>query len=125
MTSSDNNDEYERYLEHLMDAEHSLSCALDCLYKHDGVKRGLGYRLRLARAQSTVMSLFVREVSHKEGRKSGGTHEWELINPVRNEWECIYCEKRTVPKKIGHRQAFGPDCLRAIPLYGRRWRCRG
>lgn len=115
--------EYEAYLNHLQDAERSLSRALDCLYKHDdGVRRGLGYRIRLGKAQNIAMTLLVREINHKEGQKSGGAHEWEVVG---NEWECIYCEQRTKPMLVGPRLVFGPNLLRHVPMYGRKWRCHG
>jgi hypothetical protein len=114
--------EYEAYLNHLQDAERSISKALDCLYKHDGVRRGIGYRVRLGRAQSITMTLLVREINHKEGYQSGGGHEWELVG---NEWECIYCEQRTKPKQVGPRLVFGPNLLRRVPFYGKKWRCHG
>jgi hypothetical protein len=113
---------YEEYLNHLQDAERSLSKALDCLYKHDGVRRGIGYRIRLGNAQNIAMTLLVREINHKEGYKSGGAHEWEVVG---NEWECIYCEQRTKPKQMGPRLVFGPNVLRRVPFYGRKWRCHG
>lgn len=114
--------EYEEYLNHLHEAEKSLSRALDCLYKPDGIRRGLGYRLRVGRAQDIAMTLLVREINHKEGYKSGGMHEWESVG---SEWECIYCDRRVAAKIVGGRTIFKPDVLRRIPLYGRRWRCHG
>lgn len=121
---SDNNgyEEYEDYLNHLQEAEKALSRALDNLYKFDGIRRGLGYRLRVGRAHSLIMTLLVRELNQKEGRITNGAHEWEGID---NKWECIYCERRVTPKKIGNWLVFGPDVVRYIPLYGRRWRCDG
>lgn len=115
--------EYEEYLNHLQEAERSLSRALDCLYKPDGVRRGLGYRLRIGKAQNIAMTLLVREINHKEGYKTGGVHEWE---PVGIHWECIYCERKATPKLLGGKyRVFGPSILSRIPLYGRRWRCDG
>lgn len=116
-------EEYEAYLNHLQEAERSLAKALDCLYKHDGVRRGVGYRIRLGRAQSIAMTLLVREINHKEGYKSGGAHEWELVG---TQWECVYCERRVDPKLFGRKLLFfGPDIYRRIPVYGRKWRCDG
>lgn len=114
--------EYEEYLNHVQDAERSLSQALDCLYKPDGITRGLAYRLRLGRAQNSVMTLLVREISHREGYSSGGIHEYERVDTG---WECVFCEKQTKPRTIGKRIIFAPNVLRRIPLAGRRWRCDG
>lgn len=115
--------EYEAYLNHLQAAERSLSKALDCLYKHDdGVRRGLGYRIRLGNAQNIAMTLLVREINHKEGYVSGGVHDWELVG---TQWECVYCERRVTPKMVGPKLIFMPDVLRRVPFYGRKHRCRG
>lgn len=123
--NSENNgyEEYEEYLNHLQEAERALSGAMDDLYLPGGIKRGLGYRLRVARAQSTVMTLLVRELSQKEGKGNGGMHEWEHIED--DLWECIYCERRTSPTKLGKRLFFKPNVLRHVPIYGRKWRCSG
>lgn len=119
----DTPEEYEEYLNHLQDAERSLSKALDCLYKHDGIRRGQAYRVRLGRAQSITMTLLVREINRKEGYKSGGAHEWELVGA---HWECLYCERKVDPKAFGRTFLFfGPDIYRRIPIYGRKWRCDG
>lgn len=114
--------EYEEYLNHLETAERSLSRAMDCLYKGDGVKRGLGYRVRVGRAQNIAMTLLVRELNHKEGYKNGAVHEWEQVGL---EWECVYCERRVAPLKFGKRLVFGPDVARRVPMLGRKWRCNG
>lgn len=113
---------YEEYLSHLQEAERSLSKALDALYKHDGIHRGLAYRLRLGRAQDIAMTLLVREINHKEGYISGGVHDWELVG---TEWECIYCERRVKPRVVGPKLIFMPDVLRRVPIYGRKHRCHG
>jgi hypothetical protein len=115
-------EDYDELLEQLRNAEQALSRALDLLYKPGGIHRGLGYRARVARAQSIAMTLFVREVNHKEGKISGGVHEWEVVG---HEWECVFCEKRVKPKMVGPRLVFWPDVARRVPLYGRKWRCSG
>ena len=123
MSENNGYEEYETYLNHLQEAERALSGALDDLYLPGGIKRGLGYRLRVGRAQSSVMTLLVHEINRKEGKLSGGAHSWESIE--HNLWECIYCERRAIPKHVGNQLVFKPNVLRRIPFYGRRWRCSG
>lgn len=122
---SDNNgiEEYEEYLNRLQEAERALSRALDMLYKPVGIKRGLGYRLRVGRAQNSVMALLVREINQKEGANATGAHEWEHIED--DMWECVYCERRVAPKKVGTTLVFVPNFTRRIPFYGRKYRCHG
>lgn len=112
---------YEQFLDNLQTAEMALSRAMDDLYKPYGIKRGLGYRLRVGRAQSSVMSLLVRELDNKKGRNTTGTHEWEQIEA--HIWECVYCERRTEPKRVGSKLIFVPNYARWLPWYGRRHRC--
>lgn len=114
---------FEDYLNHLEEAERALSRAMDDLYQPGRIKRGLGYRLRVGRAQSAVMTLLVHEINRKEGKMSGGAHEWEPVED--NLWECIYCEQRTAPKRVGSQLVFKPNAMRWIPLFGRKWRCDG
>lgn len=122
---ADNNgyEAFEDYLNHLQEAESALSRAMDDLYQPGRIKRGLGYRLRVGRAQSAVMTLLVHEINRKESHISGGIHEWEQIED--NLWECIYCEKRTTPRRVGKQLIFPPGTLRYIPFYGRKHRCHG
>jgi len=123
MTSNHAIEEYEAFLTHLQDAERALSRALDVMYTPHGITRGLGYRLRVARAQSTVMTLLVRELNTKDVVGTDGGHEWERIED--HIWECIYCERQVTPRRMGRKLVFVPNFTRRIPFYGRRWRCHG
>lgn len=121
MSSENGYEKFEEFLNHLQEAERALSRAMDDLYLPGGVKRGLGYRLRVGRAQNTIMTLLVHEINRKEGYRSGGGHEWEHVDE--NQWECVYCEQRTSPKRVGTQLVFKPNILRRVPWYGRKWRC--
>lgn len=59
-------DTYDEYLRDLNQAHICAQRALDALYRPSGVKRGLGYRLRLGRAQNALISLYVKELNRKE-----------------------------------------------------------
>lgn len=50
---------------HLIRAEHHLQKALDTVYTTKGPIRGLLYRLRLGRAQSTALVLYKKELERK------------------------------------------------------------
>lgn len=113
---------YEEYLDHLRQAVESTERALEALYKPSGVKRGVGYRLRLGNAQNALMTLLVREVNNKVGYHGENKHEWEEVG---SHWECVFCELRTRPKMIRGKIVFAPDVLGRIPLTGRKWHCRG
>lgn len=56
-------DHYDEFLQHLRDAHTSAEKALNLLYKPGGPKRGVMYRMALGRAQSALISLYVKEVS--------------------------------------------------------------
>jgi hypothetical protein len=47
---------------HLVRAERHAQTALDLLYKPDGAKRSMWFSMALGRAQSILMSLYVRDL---------------------------------------------------------------
>lgn len=53
---------------HLRRAERHAQSAYTLLFREDGPKRSLWYRMLVGRAQSILMSLYVQEVNRK-GRK--------------------------------------------------------
>lgn len=118
-------EDYEEFLDHLKTATDASQKAYDCLYKRDGVKRSTAYKLRLGNAQSALMTLLMREINHKENKKTGGAHEWECLGGAAG-WEihqCVYCSRTATPAFLGY--AFWPDVLRYIPFLGKKWRCPG
>lgn len=62
MTDSDR---YEEYMFNLAQAHVYAERALDVLYDHDGPKRSLLHRMRLGKAQSILIGLYVKEVNRK------------------------------------------------------------
>lgn len=113
---------WDEFLGELQKASTALERASDLLYKPDGIRRGLGYRLRLNRLQSATMTIFVHETNRKQGRITDGRHEWEYVN---DHWECIYCERHERQHMLFGKIFFKPDVLRHIPIHGQRWRCDG
>lgn len=55
-------DETDELHFHLVRAERHAQTALDLLYKPDGAKRSMWFRAALGRAQSILMSLYVRDL---------------------------------------------------------------
>ena len=54
---------YEEYLENLSAAHVCAQKALDYLYRDDGPKRSVFYRLALGRAQSILIGLYSKEIN--------------------------------------------------------------
>ena len=56
---------YEEFLENLNAAHICAQKALDALYKENGPKRSLWFRLALGRAQSILISLYQKELQRR------------------------------------------------------------
>lgn len=55
------------YFDDLNAAQFHAQRALEALYSRSGPKRGFWYRMALARAQNTLMSLYMMEIRRKDG----------------------------------------------------------
>lgn len=71
-------DHYDEYMEHLKDAHTSAEKALNLLHDKDGPNRSMWYRMRVGRAQSALISLYVRELSRqtKKDQQAKGGSKW-------------------------------------------------
>lgn len=56
----------DEFLENLNAAHICAQKALDALYRPDGPKRSVWYRMLLGRAQSILIGLYVQELKRKE-----------------------------------------------------------
>lgn len=72
-TNEDDMTPDEALVYNLIHSQMHAQQALDLLYNPKGTKRSLWYRLVLARAQSILMSLLVRELGRKEKPDGVGT----------------------------------------------------
>lgn len=65
-------DEYQNYMDSLATAHIAAQNALDALYRPYGPKRSFMRRWALGRAQSTLISLYVKEQQEADRRKLDG-----------------------------------------------------